>query len=1041
MFSYGAYSTQAYKIDMTSGNSIPIGYGNNTNDQGRTLASDKYGNLIDGFYSSGVLKYHVSFDQGVTWQPEVSVASGNSHNITINPLNHNILAVYQMNGQVYLNTYKGELKTVDVTTNGISNQTCNSAVVNGVATDNGTNTAGTRGIVYSVNSDFSNSTIIESGSGAGAISQNISDLCPGTTYYAKAYVKDIWSNYWYGEVVEIFSPGVTVTEAVDKTVSACEYANQDEADAAFEAWLGTGSVSGGCSPTTLYSVNGNPYQKGFAGYFSPSNWSLTNTNGGNGYVVTTNAPNSIKLVGSDYAEPPYSSSYTHYTITIPCNGTISFNWNYSCNDVDGAYWDPFGYSVNSSFTQLTNNAGSNSQSGTKSVHLTTGSSFAFTVFSRDQILGAGVEITSAFKFTPDYMVPNFCAGGSREVTWAIEDNCFSTSYSATFTITPNTAPEITSGPESPQIRATDKGLCSYKAVGTEFDITATDDCADTYPVTIKYKLVGVTEGEGFNTLVGVDFAFGETTVTWTVTDRCGLTDVHSFVVNVNQVTTDTKVVVYPISQQYSDLVKFTAYVTPYECDLAGTAAESVTFYVDDQEMGTVDLDEFGVAEATYAMLEPTPDAVYGDGTMKPADKTVTAVFNGVDPDFIVEDPQTPLTITCENATVTYNGNEYFGANPNTQTGTVVLSASILDADDGNRGDIRNANLLFSEGANQLGSTLLVGLIDPSITYEGNGTTEFEYTLASNELGEGGKIWEVKSYTDGYYCGSDAPAVVTLAMPGGDFVTGGGHIILENSSGQYPGTNGKKMNFGLVMKWNKSGKNLQGHINIIYRGMYNGQPANYQIKSNAINSMSVVNVKEGGVITFRKASIDTKANLKVILADGTEVSLDGGLGLSITAWESTTVNNGSLDRISVQLSPKNGSGILFSSNWVSGATKWQTLNGGKIQARNGSIQLKDGDYDGGEDVIAGAGLKVFPNPFNSSANVSFYVAESNNVSIVITNAIGQIVRELTNAEYNIGEYNLTWDGFGMNNQMLSSGIYYVTINSGSYFKTIPITLVK
>lgn len=1039
MFVFGL-TGQAFKINLVNGNSTALTCGISQNSLGRTLASDSYGNLIDGYYNSGLLKYRVSFDQGTSWQLEVPVSSGGSHNVTINPINHNILVVYELNGQVFLNSYKGELKTVAVSTNSISNQTCNSAVVNGVATDYGTNTAGTRGVVYSVNSDFSNSTIIETGSGAGSISQNITDLCPGTTYYAKAYVKDIWSNYWYGEVVEILSPGVTVTEAVDKTVSACEYANQEEADAAFEAWLATASVSGGCSPTTLYTVNGCPYQKGFAGNFAPANWTLTNTNGGNGYVITTGAPNSIQLIGSNNGAG--GSNYTNYKITIPCAGTISFNWDYTSYDRDGPYYDRFGYTVNNTFSQLTNNSGSTVQSGTKSIHLSSGSTFSFSIYSIDQILGTGVEITSAFTFTPDFIVPNYCDGGSTEVIWTIEDDCYGpTSYSATFTITPNTPPEITSGPESPQIRATDAGLCSYKAVGTEFDILATDDCADTYPVTIEYKLEGVTEGTGENTLEGVDFSFGETTVTWTVTDRCGLTDVHSFVVNVNKVTTVTKVVVDPTSQQYSDLVKFTATVVPYNCNLAGNAAESVTFYVEGQEMGTVDLDEFGVAEASYAMLEPTPDAAYGEGTMSPGTKTVTAVFNEVDPDFIVEDPQTPLTITCENASVTYNGNYYFGANPNTQAGTVVLSASILDADDGYRGDIRNANLLFSEGSTQLGNTLLVGLIDPSNTYEGNGTTQFDYTLSGSELGEGGKIWTVKSYTDGYYCGSDAPAVVTLAMPGGDFVTGGGHIILENSSGQYPGTNGKKMNFGLVMKWNKSGKNLQGHVNIIYRGMYNGQPANFQIKSNAINSMSVVNVKEGGVITFRKASIDTKANLKVILADGTEVSIDGGLSLSITAWESTTVNNGSLDRISVQLAPKNGSGILFSSNWISGATKWQTLNGGKIQARNEEIQLKEGDYEGGEVAIAGTGLNVYPNPFHNNATIQFSVADNENVSILITNSLGIVVRELLSKDISAGDYTINWDGLGTNNQLLSSGVYYITLTSGSFVKTVPVTLIK
>ncbi len=52
--------------------------------------------------------------------------------------------------------------------------------------------------------------------------------------------------------------------------------------------------------------------------------------------------------------------------------------------------------------------------------------------------------------------------------------------------------------------------------------------------------------------------------------------------------------------------------------------------------------------------------------------------------------------------------------------------------------------------------------------------------------------------------------VILAMPGNDYVTGVAILlgpILRGISRNYDGT--KKLNFGLVMKWNKSGKNLQG----------------------------------------------------------------------------------------------------------------------------------------------------------------------------------------------------------------------------------------
>ena len=56
--------------------------------------------------------------------------------------------------------------------------------------------------------------------------------------------------------------------------------------------------------------------------------------------------------------------------------------------------------------------------------------------------------------------------------------------------------------------------------------------------------------------------------------------------------------------------------------------------------------------------------------------------------------------------------------------------------------------------------------------------------------------------------------------------------MARSAGQMPGATGPKMNFGINVKHNKSGKSLQGSINIIVR---NGGRV-YQIKGNAMTSL-------------------------------------------------------------------------------------------------------------------------------------------------------------------------------------------------------------
>jgi hypothetical protein len=80
-----------------------------------------------------------------------------------------------------------------------------------------------------------------------------------------------------------------------------------------------------------------------------------------------------------------------------------------------------------------------------------------------------------------------------------------------------------------QTRSTNLNACTYTAVGTEFDATATDNCPG---VTKAYTLSGVTTGSG-TTLAGKVFNNGVTTVTWTSTDAAGNTSSCSFTVTVN----------------------------------------------------------------------------------------------------------------------------------------------------------------------------------------------------------------------------------------------------------------------------------------------------------------------------------------------------------------------------------------------------------------------------------------------------------------------------------------------------------------------------
>lgn len=127
----------------------------------------------------------------------------------------------------------------------------------------------------------------------------------------------------------------------------------------------------------------------FAGDYAPGNW--TQSIGGDGSIDTSGAPSSIILNGSNDGS---GGQNTDFTIAAPTAGTVSFDWNFST--ADGAAYDPFGYLLNGAFTQLTNGAGAQTQSGSASFSVLSGDVFGFRQNSFDSIFGRASTTISNF---------------------------------------------------------------------------------------------------------------------------------------------------------------------------------------------------------------------------------------------------------------------------------------------------------------------------------------------------------------------------------------------------------------------------------------------------------------------------------------------------------------------------------------------------------------------------------------------------------------------------------------------------------------------
>lgn len=143
---------------------------------------------------------------------------------------------------------------------------------------------------------------------------------------------------------------------------------------------GGGSGGGACAQ-----------QDDFQGDYDPANWNFQNVPAGvGGSVNTAGAPASIVITGGNAGV----GGSSQYTIAAACDGTVSFDWDYTT--VDGPTFDPFGYVKNGVFTELTNPGGPQVQSGSTTFSVANGDVFGFSQNTVDGVFGAGITTISSF---------------------------------------------------------------------------------------------------------------------------------------------------------------------------------------------------------------------------------------------------------------------------------------------------------------------------------------------------------------------------------------------------------------------------------------------------------------------------------------------------------------------------------------------------------------------------------------------------------------------------------------------------------------------
>ncbi len=501
--------------------------------------------------------------------------------------------------------------------------------------------------------------------------------------------------------------------------------------------------------------------------------------------------------------------------------------------------------------------------------------------------------------------------------------------------------------------------------------------------------------------------------------------------------TSTTLVISPNPQQYSDLVSFTATISNAAA-CGQQAATGVSFYIGTQLMGTASFSVSGsdlvATLSDVELLEPSPFGTSPTGQMAPGARTATAIVDGANSNFIVNDGSTIMNIEPEDARAYYTGACFASTlGANNCNAIVTLSATIKDISavagdpdyDSYPGDIRNATVTFinRETNTVIAANVPIGLVDPMDATIAVATYNWNVCITGNA-----QTFEVGIIVGGYYSrnSSEDNVLINVAKPLGNFVTGGGYIVLANSAGIVTGDAGSKSNFGFNTKFNKRGTNLQGNVNIIVRKTIAGVVRTYRIKSNVFTSLGVQAESWGG-----KATVNSKAIAQDITDPNNPISIFGNGSMQIKFTDRG--EPGTNDSIAITIWNKNG-GLWYSSNWNSTNTAEQMLGAGnlKINSSN-SFGLR-------EDLMVGSSgetdeIVVFPNPGSGLFNIAFKSESDNMATLTVFDLFGKKITE-GNVETVAGK-----NTFELDLSNYSSGIYLLHISTAKSTKVQKIVIEK
>ncbi|MCF7824540.1 MAG: T9SS type A sorting domain-containing protein [Candidatus Marinimicrobia bacterium] len=87
------------------------------------------------------------------------------------------------------------------------------------------------------------------------------------------------------------------------------------------------------------------------------------------------------------------------------------------------------------------------------------------------------------------------------------------------------------------------------------------------------------------------------------------------------------------------------------------------------------------------------------------------------------------------------------------------------------------------------------------------------------------------------------------------------------------------------------------------------------------------------------------------------------------------------------------------------------------------------------------LFAYPNPFNGQTTLTFQLAEAGEVSVDILDLTGRLISTLSTGYRGAGDYRLTWDGFDLKHNAVSSGVYLGQLKTHEQSSIQKLILIK